>query len=377
MSFARVDALVRAVLYEGYVLYPYRASSLKNQQRFSFGGVYPRAWSEARGGGDPWSIKAECLVVGDDARVTAAARFLQLVERVEEPGAAPWHEAIERTVEAPGRGMKELVAAPEAVRFAFDALVGELALRATPVEGAHRLTLELRNLTPFAPVGGASRHAARDAALLCSLASAHALLEVEGGALVSLMDPPEALRDAAAACENVGVWPVLVGEPGRRDAMLASPIILEDYPRLAPESAGDLFDATEIDEILVLRILTLTDAEKAEMRALDPRSRALLDRCLALGPDALARLHGGRRASARAGELGPGDRVRLRPRARGDVLDLALAGMSATIASVERDYEGRVHLAVTVDADPGRDLGLTGQPGHRFFFGRDEVEPLP
>jgi hypothetical protein len=75
-------------------------------------------------------------------------------------------------------------------------------------------------------------------------------------------------------------------------------------------------------------------------------------------------------------EIRAGDRVRLRPRARADILDLALAGMLATVESVEQDFEGRIYLAVTVDDDPGRDLGQLRQPGHRFFFGPEEVEPL-
>jgi hypothetical protein len=117
-------------------------------------------------------------------------------------------------------------------------------------------------------------------------------LGVAGGAFVSLLEPPDELRDAAAACQNTGVWPVLVGEAGARDTMLASPIILYDYPQIAPESPGDLFDATEIDEILTLRIMTMTDAEKREMGAADPRARALLERTEALARDQLMQLHG-------------------------------------------------------------------------------------
>lgn len=75
-------------------------------------------------------------------------------------------------------------------------------------------------------------------------------------------------------------------------------------------------------------------------------------------------------------ELRAGDRVRLRPRAGGDMLDVALAGRTATIESIEQDYDGRIHLAVVVDDDPGKDLGLLRQPGHRFFFSPDEIEPL-
>lgn len=76
-------------------------------------------------------------------------------------------------------------------------------------------------------------------------------------------------------------------------------------------------------------------------------------------------------------EVRPGDRVRLRPRGRADILDLALRDKAATIEAIEQDYENRIYLAVTVDDDPGRDLGMLRQPGHRFFFLLEEVEPLP
>ena len=132
----------------------------------------------------------------------------------------------------------------------------------------------------------------RDDALLRSLVSTHAILGVERGAFVSLADPPESCREAAAVCRNVGAWPVLVGEEGRSDMMLSSPIILYDYPRVAPESAGDLFDGTEIDEILSLRIMTLTDAEKDQMASVDPRAGDLLARTEALARDQLMGLHG-------------------------------------------------------------------------------------
>ena len=76
-------------------------------------------------------------------------------------------------------------------------------------------------------------------------------------------------------------------------------------------------------------------------------------------------------------EVRPGSRVRLRPRAGGDVMDIALAGKTAVIESIEQDYEGKIHLCVVVDDDPGRDIGLMRQPGHRFFFTPEEVEPSP
>jgi hydrogenase maturation protease len=134
--------------------------------------------------------------------------------------------------------------------------------------------------------------ATRAEALARALVSAHVVIRVAQGELVSLLDAPDGFRDVAASCSNTGVWPVLVGEEGSRDCMLASPIILYDYPQVAPESAGDLFDATEIDEILALRILTMTDEEKREVRESDDRARRILERTEGLSPEHWERLHG-------------------------------------------------------------------------------------
>jgi hydrogenase maturation protease len=147
--------------------------------------------------------------------------------------------------------------------------------------------------------------ASRDAALMHSLLSAHTVLGVDGGEFVSLLDPPAPLKEIASACQNLGTWPVLVGEEGERDAMLSSPIILYDYPQIAPESPGNLFDGTEIDEILALRILTLTDDEKREMQHADARSRQILERTEALPAEHFMKLHGVLRGLRPASEEKP------------------------------------------------------------------------
>jgi hypothetical protein len=238
-------------------------------------------------------------------------------------------------------------------------------------EGIVKVTVQVSNATPFTMPAMLGSGARRDAALPYAFASTHAILGVRGGEFVSLIDPPDDLRDVVARCRNVGVWPVLVGRAGARDMLLAAPIILGDYPRVAPESAGDFFDATEIDELLTLRVLTLSDEEKAALRAGDPRAHGMLERTEALAAEERRRLHGAART------LRPGARVRITPRPGGDVLDLALAGKAATVLSTEEDYEGRVFAVVTVDDDPGRDLGMEGKPGHRFFFRPEELEILP
>ena len=317
-----VRAIADAVLYEGYVLWPYRRSALKNVQRWTFGGVFPRAHAEARApGDDPWTMQTQCLleaVPDATARVGVEVRFLQVVWRqlVDARGNAvdellaggerhlTWEEAVERRFALGPLGLDELAegrSAPIAIAAgreeeslgeagsvvrSWEPLRGTVHVGAEPVApGLHRLTARIENVTPWD--GGP-----REAALRRTFCSTHTVLRAQDGAFASLTDPPPALRDAAAACENRGTWPVLVGEPGGRDTVLSSPIILEDHPRIAPESPGDLFDGGEIDQLLILNILSLTDEEKAEVRASDPRVREILDRSEALSPAQLLRLHG-------------------------------------------------------------------------------------
>ena len=167
---------------------------------------------------------------------------------------------------------------------------GKVEISATRVaDDLFKLQARVNNLTPLE---GNADQTSRDSALMRSLVSAHTLLGVAEGQFVSLLDPPENLKTHAASCENIGAWPVLVGVEGACDTMLASPIILYDYPQIAPESPGDLFDGTEIDEILALRIMTMTDDEKREMRNTDARARKILERTEALPIEHLAKLHG-------------------------------------------------------------------------------------
>ena len=121
--------------------------------------------------------------------------------------------------------------------------------------------------------------------------------------------------------------------------------------------------------------MTLTDAEKQEMKT-NERTRALLERTEALTSEQHLALHGLTSLESCLPRLNPGDHVRICPRGRADVFDLALVGQSATVASVEQDFEGRVFYTVALDDDPGRDLGMEGKPGHRFFFRRDELEQI-
>jgi hypothetical protein len=320
--------IAETVLYEGYVLWPYRRSAKKNQQRWTFGGVYPRAYSEARGEDDPWIMQTQCLVSGDEeSTIEVRVRFLHVAERkvgvkrgealefVDELRVGgelylSWDEAIEREIavgrfeisdlmespmrvgiDIPGGSREEPLAEPTgevvgAVVRGWRTLCGTVEVEAEPlVEGVFRVTVGITNTTPW---GGEDR----ESTLRRTFVSTHTALEVEGGEFVSLMDPPEELREAARGCENLKTWPVLVGQEGERSMLLSSPIILYDYPQIAPESPGALFDGGEIDQLLVLNILTLTDEEKEEMRASDPRTREILERCESLSSEELMNLHG-------------------------------------------------------------------------------------
>ena len=326
MNSRAANAIAHALLYEGYMLYPYRSSAVKNQKRWNFGVVYPRAYAMAQTGADAWNMQTECLVAGAQTKIEVRVRFLRQVDRsagYAAPTFAParavevdgriyesWQEAAEETVSCGEIPLAHLLRNPVFHEFALqaeraveeicdrsgtvrallvrtrEAVRGVIELSAVAVAaGLFRLRIRISNLT-------ASHPGPREEAVAHSFLSTHTLIGVSDGEFVSLLEPPGQFRDAAADCNNIGTWPVLVGDAGTRDTILSSPIILYDYPQVAPESPGDLFDGAEIDEILSLRILTLTDAEKEEMRRSDEHAGRLLDRVESLPPEHFMKLHG-------------------------------------------------------------------------------------
>lgn len=335
-----VEKIAEAVLYEGYMLYPYRASAVKNQQRWNFGVLCPRTYSESQNGTEAWMMQTESLVqAGSATRLSATIRFLQIVNRSiakltpplsefpqkTEPACEfvdkleiggrnfiAWQEAMERTVSVPPFSPATF-SSDEPLLFTFpegrefeplrdeDGMIAAAVVRewktvqgSVEIESAYcsdgtiKVTVRIRNLTS----SESSEHQSRAGALNHSFISTHTILTVEDGEFVSLLDPPEALKSLAADCNNIGTWPVLVGEEGQRNTILSSPIILYDYPQIAPESPGSVFDGTEIDEILSLRILTMTDEEKREMRQSDQQARQILERTENMPPEQFMKLHG-------------------------------------------------------------------------------------
>jgi hypothetical protein len=326
----QIKEIANAVLYEGYLLYPYRQSAIKNRQRWTFGVVYPREYSEANGSIEPWSMQTECLIRGSaDTLLDVHVRFLHLLVRTastpaqtgmdaandREWGLAarmanePLEEGVEREVSTPGLTLAKLAAHPEVVELAFparrleedaageasatlvreqQALAGGITIAAEQLStDLFKVSVRIENTTP----GTGSIPNQGNRIMLQSFVSTHTILQVQQGAFISLMDTPGDLQEVAKECKNDGTWPVLVGNEGEYDAILSSPIILYDYPQIAPESPGPLFDGTEIDEILTLRIMTLTDEEKEQMRS-DERTREILERTESLTPEQFMKLHG-------------------------------------------------------------------------------------
>jgi hypothetical protein len=290
MNFEAVEKIAAAVLYEGYILYPYRPTAIKNRQRWNFGTLYPRVYAQAQRPEEPYRLVAECLATAEaQATLDVRLRFLQMIRQPHTPSLA-WDEAVERTSEHTGLSIAELTASPLSLTLQMEAdLQVDLTISVQPLaNSAYKLRLEVQNRSRL-PSGPETN---RDQALPFSLVSAHLLLGIAQGQFVSLLDPAEAYRESAATCSNQGVFPVLAGEEPDRSIVFCSPIILYDYPKIAPESAGDFFDGTEMDEMLTLRVLTLTDAEKLEMQNGDPRARRILERTEALTSDAMLKAHG-------------------------------------------------------------------------------------
>jgi len=464
-----------AILYEGYLLYPYRASAQKNQERFQFGVLMPPAYRTVDEH-EPSAAQTECVLeCAPGATVTVLARFLQVRRRSVLGGSAaggfrpvdslqaggiehtPWDEAAECEQQAAasigelrGGGTETEFTVPGGIEHEDlpgpgGGPAGRLDRQREPLHGVIRLSAE-RTPGPYGALRlrvrlenhtePAGRLARRADGLPYALIAAHCLIAVPGGRFLSMTDPPEWAAGEVGRCVNTATWPVLAGPPDCTELMLSSPVILYDHAEIAAESAGQLFDSTEIDEILTLRTMTLTDEEKRAARATDPRAAELLDRLDHLPPEMLERMHGAIRylnpagsPEARPGTWPPGpgtvpewteppeeqpasgdpavagqapwwdpgadrsvspdtdhvmigdvrvargSRVRMCPGTRrADAQDLFLTGRTALVEAVLFDVDGHAHLALLPEDDPDADIQRI--QGRFLYFAPDEVEPL-
>ncbi|WP_053960307.1 hypothetical protein [Sulfobacillus thermosulfidooxidans] len=290
------EKIADAVLYEGYALYPYRPSAIKNQQRWTFGRIVPEIYHQRTQSTDPWFRRATTLLQASSLAITVRLRFLQIAEPPLSPSfpSVPWQQALPRdftwtitslpwakTMEIPS----SLEEAGDVKNIVFRVEIDGDLFRSDP-EPVWILTTTIRNVTPDISAfdeASALRH---------SLIATHWLLSTDTGKWISLLDPPSFLEDTVGALTQEGVWPVLAGDQQDGKICLVSPIILYDYPTIAENSPGDFFDGAEIDEMLALRIMTLTDEEKKEAMRADPKVQALLERTQNLSRDDLYQLHG-------------------------------------------------------------------------------------
>lgn len=430
-SWDRVRAVADAVLYEGYLLYPYRGTSSKNQSRWQFGVLGPCDAADA-GLGEDDSLSAQFLLDGAQA-LTLVVRFLQLqhrraeretgsgefepVDELKTPAGSwlTWDEAAECEISFgpltfDDRSLPVMAGAVTDIETLDGGrlvrtrreVAGVLTVTSEPDGDLRRVSVRLSN------TGAAARD--KDDAIARSMIGTHIIAEVVGGQFISLLEPPDEAADAASRCRQHRCFPVLAGPPGTDDMLLISPIILYDHPEVAEQSDTALYDCTEIDEILTLRVMTMTDEEKAQARATDPRAARIIDECDAMSPDAMARLHGVLRdphslnvptglvpeipegvdwwdpladnavrpeidaVLVNGIRVARGSKVRLRPRRNADAQDIFVAGKSARVTSVHEDVEGNKHVAVVVDEDPAADLH--DWYGRYLYFSPDEVEPL-
>lgn len=462
-----VREIADAVLYEGYLLYPYRAGSHKNRSRWQFGVLGPPSAAPASFAEEP-GMAMQCLLsvpaeASATAEVTVRLRFLQhqvrQVQRRDENGGhtdvgeltldgvsfLSWDEAVEREIDlgaVPLTGPVDRICVvpggeeSERLTDACGVPVGRIVRRREPLTARIRTRTTQDDGFLRLSVSVDNEHAAtavdKDSAIRASLIGTHLILQAHGAVFVSLREPPDEAAPAAARCEQRRCWPVLAGPKGSTDTVIGAPIILYDYPEIAEQSAGALFDSTEIDEILTLRVMTMTEQEKAEARATDPRAGEIIDRCDAMAPGELQQLHGLLRdlhapalsrdgsaaataapgAPGRAGGLrdaepvgfdtggvpwwdpaadaavspgsdavvidgvsvAKGSLVRVHPARRADAQDLFFAGQVARVTAVLGDVDGGVHVALVLVDDPAADLH--DWYGRYFYFAPDELEPL-
>jgi hypothetical protein len=466
VSLDDVRRVADAVLYEGYILYPYRASAQKNRSRWQWGVIMGPGYAAADPSERDFTQAEVVLEHSGQPAVRLNLRFLQVQRRSTEtsgaatPGDQSWDEAVERELEFTV-GRDELLGAGYSQDFEIaggedreplaeddgtageratghairrrEPLTGRVSVRAFPLEGpwqAMRLQVRVQNRTAADPVPQR-----REDALPTALVAAHVIMTATGGEFISMIDPPEWAKTAVAECENVGGWPVLADPGGGRDIVLSSPIILYDHPEVAPESPGELYDGLEIDEILTLRTLALSDDEKRQARATDARAAALIDRVEAMDAGDIVKLHGavrsprpapsssGDQADSGSGsgsggqimvartnaagepewigdpdvpwwdpgadasvspdtdtvniggrQIGRGSLVRLQPgKRRSDAQDMFLIGRIAEVQAVLLDVEDNPYLAVALTDDPDQDLRIAH--GRFLYFSTDEVEP--
>ncbi len=310
--------LANTLLYEGYSLFPYHRSAIKNQKPIPFGVIYPKKYNEYNQHAHS-SMKSECIIAGnDDLSLNISVRFLHLIkikadkqntkENVQDEAECDW-QTIEREINSGDLKVSELIKNKKTIQISFDKLnednndeikvnyinsvseiSGKVVIEASfvkNVENIFRITVSVSNDSLLEN----AEKITRDEALPQSFLSTHIILNAIDGEFISSQNPTENFTSVVSQCENIGTWPILVDESNT--TMLSSPIILYDYPKINPQSKGDLFDSLEIEEALMLHFAVMSDDEKNRIAKSDEKLRAMINKVSNVTPEELINLHGG------------------------------------------------------------------------------------
>jgi hypothetical protein len=373
-----LDRLVESLLYEGYALYPYTPGATKNATPTPFGIVYPPNYAKTLDTTYE-QLDLRCVAVAPaDAVLAGEVRFLA--------SSGERHEGRPHTITLPGVMVGALAYEPAIKEASVSCADGsilryEARLDATELDaGEYEVSLCVENRTLV------SSGLDRAGALRRSLISTHPVLTITGGRFISALERP---------CESVNTFPILAAPDDT--AIVGAAIMLPDHPQIAPESRGGLFDSTEIEEALLLHVQVLSDDERAQIAEADPAVRAMIERAAAATPEEIVALHGrvtirdpettepprepdwlvDPRAGDEVVQVGDvtfrrGTHVVLHPGPEADFHARMLDGRQATLERIFTDYDGRTHLGVTIDDDPGQEL--MRETGRYLFFFAEEVE---
>jgi hypothetical protein len=373
-----LERLVDSLLYEGYALYPYTPGATKNATPTPFGIVYPPVYA-ATFPSTYDHLEVRCaLQAPSDAVLSAEVRFLA--------AAGERHQARAERLVLPGAMVGALADAPASKEAPVQGdsrspLSVSLSLSARALaREEYEVIFRVENCTLV------SSGLDRAGALARSLLSTHPILRVVGGRFASALERPQG---------SVNTFPVLAAPDD--DVVVGATIALPDHPQIAPESRGGLFDSTEIEEALLLHVQALSDSEREEIERQDPAVREMVARAAAATPADIVALHGRVTlrdpqtneppveppglADPRAGEevahvngvtFRRGAKVVIRPGPDADLHARMLDGRTATIERIFTDYDGKMHLGVTIDDDPGQEL--MRDTGRYLFFFAQEVE---
>ncbi len=376
----RLEALVDSLLFEGYALYPYTPGAVKNATPTPFGIVYPPVYASTLSSTFD-HLELRCVLdAPPDGVVRAEVRFLM--------PAGDRHRAMPARIELPGAMVGALGAVPagKEVRVQGEVgaplAVGMVLATGRLDDGSYEVALRVENRTLVR--SGLDRAGA----LARSLISTHPILHVTGGRFISPLE---------RHCHSVNTFPVLASDTD--DVVVGATIVLPDHPQIAPESRGSLFDGTEIEEALLLHVQALSDEERAQIESEDPTVREMIARAAAATPEEIVALHGrvtlrdpetteppreppglpDPRAGEEQVDVGSktfrrGAKVVIRPGPQADLHARMLDGRAATIERIFTDYDGKTHLGLTIDDDPGQDL--MRDTGRYLYFFAHEVEVI-